>query len=265
VCLVLFAWQAHPRYPLVLAANRDEFHGRPTAAARWWEDEPGLLAGRDLQAGGTWLGLNRDGRWAALTNYREPEAPGKGDGPSRGALVRDFLAGHDEPTAHAREVAARGDGFAGFNLLLGSVRELAWVSNRSGLPAAVPPGVHGLSNHLLNTDWPKVHTGKQRLSDLINQCGEDEPRALADRAFDLLTEDSAADGSLPAQVEPGLTADQLARHLFIRSPVYGTRSATVVLRSGDGDLYFEERQFDATGGLAGRAHFGFRIAEYEND
>lgn len=247
MCLILFAWKAHPRYRLVLAANRDEFHARPTAPAQWWEDDAEILAGRDLQAGGTWLGVSRSGRWAALTNYREPDAPAVTGGLSRGVLVRDFLAGDASPADHARAVDSQGVGFAGFNLLLGNGEELAWVSNRASAPLPVDEGVHGLSNHLLNTDWPKVHAGKQRLANLVGQADEETPPALADKAFSLLTDDSPADGALPTGIEPGLSEDYLARHLFIRSPVYGTRCATVLLMDGRGQVRFEERRYDASG------------------
>jgi len=210
VCLILFAWQAHPRYSLVVAANRDEFHQRPSAAANFWEDDPGILAGRDLQGGGTWLGITRSGRFAAITNYREPLVPEIPMEHSRGHLVRDFL--HDD-----------------------------------GAPLA---GSHGLSNHLLDTDWPKVHSGRERLDELLEDENL-EPEAL----FELLTDQALTPGEIPERLEERLAPEQLMKHYFIVSPVYGTRCSTVVLVGRDGGVQFVERQFDPEGNETGTRRF----------
>ena len=250
MCLILFAWRAHPRYPLVVAANREEFHQRPTAAAGFWPDAPDLLAGRDLQAGGTWLGMTRSGRFAAITNYREPAVPGRRDEKSRGHLVRDFLLGGDEAVQHAQAVAKEGPGYSGFNLLLGSDHSLAYVSNRNGAPDEVSAGIHGLSNHLLDTDWPKVHAGREHLADLLGR-----PELDPEDLFDLLTDRTLTPGDIPDNVEEDLVPELLTRHYFIISPVYGTRSSTVVLVDQDGQTQFMERQFDPSGRETGTRSF----------
>jgi len=252
MCLILFAWQAHARYSLVVAANRDEFHERPTAAADFWEDSPDLLAGRDLQAGGTWLGITRQGRFAAITNYREPRAPEPVLARSRGHLVRDFLEGGSDALVHAEALEPQGPAYSGFNLLLGTPAGLAWFSNRNGPPRWVEPGVHGLSNHLLDTDWPKVHAGREHLEALL--AGDRiEPGAL----FSLLTDRALTPGKVPEDVEASLVPEQLAKHYFIVSPVYGTRSSTVLLVEHSGRVLFMERQFSPAGTEIATRSFNF--------
>ncbi len=250
MCLILFAWQAHPGYPLVLAANRDEFHKRPTAEADFWDDAPDILAGRDLQAGGTWLGVNRGGRFAAITNYREPAGPGAGNVQSRGHLVRDFLAGRMSPMDHATRLRDQAAGYQGFNLLMGDRNSLAYVSNRDHGVIAVEPGVHGLSNHLLNTNWPKVEAGRGHLEQLL-QSEEVEPESL----FDLLSDRSLTPGEMPAEIEQHLAPERMMKHYFIVSDVYGTRSSSVLLLRSDGGIYFSERQYNAQGQATGTRRF----------
>jgi uncharacterized protein with NRDE domain len=250
MCLILFSWQSHPCYSLVLAANRDEFHQRPTAAANFWEDDPRILAGRDLQAGGTWLGVTRSGRFAAITNYREPLTPGFPLDRSRGDLVRNFLGGDQEPYSHAEELIPDGSNFQGFNLLLGVPGSLVYVSNRSAEPARVGTGSHGLSNHLLDTDWPKVHSGRERLDELLKD-EEVDVEAL----FALLADRALTPGEIPENLETRLAPEQLMKHYFIVSPVYGTRSSTVVLIGRNGGVKFMERQFDPEGKEAGTRSF----------
>jgi uncharacterized protein with NRDE domain len=252
MCLILFAWQGHPDYPLVVAANRDEFHQRPTRQAGFWTEQPALLAGRDLLAGGTWLGLTRSGRFAAITNYREPVAPGPSGQKSRGHLVTEFLAGEKTPIGHAESLAAAGSDYGGYNLLLGTPRDLAYVSNRGGKPGPVAGGVHGLSNHLLNTDWPKVHAGRERLQAIL--AG---PGPSAERLFDLLTDRRLTPGELPVELAPEEIREQLMNHYFIVSPEYGTRSSTVVLVHASGRVEFAERQFGSDGCETGSRRFEF--------
>jgi uncharacterized protein with NRDE domain len=260
MCLILFAWQSHPRYPLVVAANRDEFHSRPTAAAHFWKESPQLLAGRDLQAGGTWLGITRRGRFAAITNYREPQAENPPLEQSRGHLVRDFLLDRAEPADYACSLRERGDVYSGFNVLLGNPGELLYVSNRNEgtneANAAVSAGSHGLSNHLLDTDWPKVHEGRARLDALL----EDEqldPEAL----LELLADRNVAPGGEPPGFELRLAPELITRMKFIVSPEYGTRSSTVLLVDRGGGVTFVERQFDAAGRTSGTQSHKFRITQ----
>ena len=250
MCLILFAWQTHPRYPLVLAANRDEFHERPTAAADFWPGRSGLLAGRDLQAGGTWLGVTRGGRIAAVTNYREPLVPEAPLERSRGELVTEFLEGSQAPLAHAEALLASASSYRGFNLMLGSQESLAYVSNRHAQTVEIAAGSHGLSNHLLNTDWPKVSSGRARLAELLQRTRID-PEAL----LELLTERSLAPGDMPPDADDGEIRRYLMNHYFIVSPVYGTRSSTVVLMDNDGSIEFVERRFGPDGAETGTSRF----------
>lgn len=255
MCLILFAWPAHPRHTLVLAANRDEFHARPTEAARFWVDEPGLLAGRDLQAGGTWLGVTRGGRFAAITNYREPQIPERPLEFSRGHLVRDYLRDESAPAAHAARLLEYGDAYRGYSLLLGDPEELVYVSNRLDAPVAVAPGCHALSNHLLDTDWPKAQFGRSALQQLLETDAVD-PEAL----LGLLADSSPVSGKEPPDFDLKLAPELITRLLFIRSPEYGTRSSTVLLIDRDGGVVFVERQFNAEGAAMGTERFEFEIA-----
>lgn len=254
MCLILFAWRAHPRYPLVLAANRDEFHQRPTAAAGFWPDAPGILAGRDLQAGGTWLGLSRTGRFAAVTNFREPLAPEVPLERSRGELVRDFLAADSAPGNHARAVQSTGGRYRGFNLLLGAPGALMHASNRQDEAQAVAPGCHGLSNHLLDTEWPKVRSGRERLGALLD-ADRLEPEAL----LALLTDRTTTPGDVPLDLGDDAVRRQLMNHYFIVSPLYGTRSSTVVLIDSEGRAEFVERRFAADGSPTGTSRFTLQL------
>jgi uncharacterized protein with NRDE domain len=254
MCLILFAWQTHPHYPLVVAANRDEFHQRPTAAADYWKEAPHLLAGRDLQAGGTWLGITRQGRFAAITNYREPLTEKPSLEQSRGHLIRDFLLDQAEPADYADKLRRQGDKYSGFNVLLGDLSELLYVSNRNEETVVVNTGSHGLSNHLLDTDWPKVHEGRARLDALLEDEHVD-PEAL----LELLAARNVVSGREPPGFELSLAPELTTRKMFLVSPEYGTRSSTVLLVDRDGDVTFVERQFDATGNTSRTRSHEFRI------
>ena len=254
MCLILFAWQAHSRYPLVLAANRDEFHARPTEPARFWDEAPGLLAGRDRQAGGTWLGVTRSGRFAAITNYREPRAPERPLDFSRGHLVREYLLDEAAPGTHAARLRNCGEAYRGYSLLLGTPDELVCVSNRAEAPVEVPPGSHALSNHLLDTDWPKAHYGRLALEQLL--AGETiDPETL----LELLADRSPVSGEEPPGFDPGLAPELVTRMVFIRAPEYGTRCSTVLLIDRDGGVTFVERQFNAEGASTGTERFEFSV------
>ena len=182
MCLILFAYKVHPSYPLVLAANRDEFYDRPTQSADFWPDHPQLLAGIDLQEKGTWLGVTKEGKFAAITNYRDP-ASWKTAAPSRGKLVRDYLVGDLNPENYLKEISAHARDYNGFNLLLGD-RENLWVFSNQGDAKKLQPGIYGLSNHLLDTPWPKVQRGKQLLKKALAKKGD----ALEEALFEMLAD-----------------------------------------------------------------------------
>ena len=254
MCLVFVAWRAHPRYRLLVAANRDEHHARPTAPAAPWDaaharpaGEGRVLAGRDLVAGGAWLGVTAEGRFAALTNYRGSAPPGP-DAPSRGRLVAGFLRGGPDAREYAREVAREAERYRGFHLLLADRDALFCVTNvNGGRVTEAPAGCHGLGNDRLNVPEPKVTGGLAEFRRLLLRR-EPEP----DDLFDLLADDEPAS---EADVR-GSGLDRAAHSArFVRGPGYGTRSSTVVRIAGNGAIAFEERSFDARATETGRAAF----------
>jgi uncharacterized protein with NRDE domain len=234
MCLIAFAWQPRPPFKLVVAANRDEFYERPTAAAHFWEDAPQLLAGRDLSAGGSWLGVTRDGRFAAVTNYREPGKL-RADARSRGELVTEFLRAREPPGDYLRTHAGLGDRYNGFNLLVGDGHGLYYWSNRAGAPRRLSPGLYGLSNHQLDTPWPKVQRAKEGLRLWLAEGGS----CLGDLARVLADSEPAPDHLLPA-TGLGLEWERLLSAMLIASESYGTRCTTVVTWRQDGRIDFLE-------------------------
>ena len=242
MCLILFAYDAHPDYRLVLAANRDEFYERPTAPAAPWEDDPRVVAGRDLRGGGTWMGATRQGRWSALTNVRDPREFDR-PGPSRGHLVADFLRGEAAPEAYLDALRPRAAEYNGFNLLVGDPDSAWWLSNRGGPGKRLSPGLHGLSNHLLDTPWPKVERGKRALGRLLEDAGTLEPDLLLEL---LLDRTFAADHELP-DTGIGLERERMLSSLFIVSPDYGTRSSSALLIDRAGRCLLVERTYERGG------------------
>jgi uncharacterized protein with NRDE domain len=252
MCLILVAWQAHPDYPLVVAANRDEFFVRPTAAASFWPDNR-ILAGRDLKDGGTWMGVTRSGRFAALTNYRDPERQRDG-AVSRGRLVADFLSSDEPPAPWLKENAARASEYNGFNLIAASRDELAWASNVTGDCQSLAPGVYGLSNHLLDSPWPKVQAARSALGKALAALPDHQP------LFELLRDDTIhPDDQLP-RTGVSLEWERLLSSAFVKAPGYGTRSSTVMLMNRDGTLVFDEQTWLEGGKAGGRGRFRFRLA-----
>lgn len=240
MCIIYFAYNFHPQDPLVLIANRDEFYERPTVAAGYWNDHPEIFAGRDLVGEGTWLGITRGGRIAAVTNYREPGAA-KGS-ISRGDLVAGFLKSDRPPEDYLAEIDARKFDYSGFNLLVGEFRsessELFYFSNRGGSIRKLSPGVYGLSNHLLDTAWPKVRAGKERFRNLTSSASLE-----IDPLFELLADESlAADAELP-DTGIGYESEKALSAIFIKTPIYGTRSSTVVTFDNAFTGRLEERVF----------------------
>ena len=254
MCLILFAHQAHRNYPLILAANRDEAYARPAAPAAFWDDHPQIYGGRDLEKGGTWLGLTRSGRMAAVTNYRNRNA-GRTAPLSRGALVSGFLTSDSDTETYLQRVKAQGEQYNGFILIAGDLEGLYWLSNRGPGVARIPPGVHGLSNHLLNTPWPKITRSKQAMEALLG-AGEAE---LTAKLFDLLSDRSAApDDELP-DTGVGLQRERELSPIFINGDRYGTRASTVMLVDKDGDVLYIERGFGAGGKPLGEVATRFRL------
>lgn len=224
MCLIVFAWQVVPGMPLIAAGNRDEFYERPTAPATWWDDHPQVFAGRDLRGGGTWMGITRDGRFAAITNIRAPSEK-RGDAPSRGALVADYLAGQASPQEYVAQLSSRGHLYNGFNLLVGDRDQLIWYSNgepddeRNGKPLA--PGVYGLSNGALDSPWPKVVRTKAQFASLLCQGAPHEAY------FDMLSDTTRASDCRLPHTGVSLEWERILSAVCIESPEYGTRSSMV--------------------------------------
>jgi len=248
MCLILLAWHAHPDFPLVVVANRDEFFARPSAPADFWPDRPDILAGRDLQGGGTWLGVSRSGRFAGLTNYRDPTRQRQGT-PSRGKLVGDFLDGDMSGAEYRQELERTGAAYNGYNLLFSDGETLHYHSNQGDGAGPLPPSVYGLSNHLLDTPWPKVAQGKSSLAAALSRLPDDIG------LLQLLRNDAIADDSRLPRTGVSLEWERLLSAAFVRSPAYGTRSSTVILMRKDGGMVFEEVTYDASGEETGRARF----------
>ncbi|MFZ1100984.1 MAG: NRDE family protein [Steroidobacteraceae bacterium] len=258
MCLLMLAWQVHPRYRLVVAANRDEYHERPAAALAKWADAP-LIAGRDLRAHGTWLGLDRQRRFAVVTNFRELQRP-RAAAPSRGGLIPQYLSGAAGPSAFLRQLEPQADSYAGFNLLLADGATLAYGSNRA-TPFArpLPPGVYGLSNELLDTPWPKLLRVRAGFEEWLRAT-----RATAAGLFTLLNDRRQAGGDADAAHTGGLPPEwrQVLSAPFVLHPVYGTRCSTVVLLEPGGAVYIAERRFDAAGEAAGETEFRLNATEW---
>ncbi len=259
MCLLILAWNRHPRYRVVLAANRDEFHARPTAAMHWWAD-PDILGGRDLEAGGAWLAVGRDGRFGVVTNYRDLQEPLQG-APSRGRLIPDFLGASRPASDYAKHLAPIVGQYSGFNLLAGDSTHLLYMANRAREPAReLASGIYGLSNHLLDTPSPKLVRTRAKFEGLLGST------ALASEEFFAMLSDpeptvaSNANGSQDDD-EPKLSRE-LERVLsapFIVNERYGTRCSTLLFIGYDGTVSAREQRYDATGRLIGRDGFEFQI------
>lgn len=238
MCLIVFAWQIIPGMPLIAAGNRDEFYHRPAAPAHWWRDHPHIYAGRDIQGGGTWMGITWEGRFAAVTNVRVPHER-RTDAPSRGGLVRDYLAGQASAEEYIAGVATQADAFNGFNLLVGDSNRLIWFSNmanhdaRNGHPLA--PGIYGLSNGTLDAPWPKVVDTKAQLASLLCQ---DAPEAAY---FEMLRDTQQAPDCRLPKTGVDLELERMLSAVCIQSPHYGTRVSTLVQLGGRHGTVLHER------------------------
>ena len=250
MCLLVFALREHPRLPLIVAGNRDEFHTRPTQAAHWWPDERDIIGGRDLQAGGTWMAMHRDGRFAAVTNYRDAHRE-KAGLRSRGHLITDFLNGDTNVTEYLESIDDTA--YAGFNLLVADQRSAGYRSNRGGGMRELAPGIYGLSNATLDDPWTKVTRTKSKLAELIDEDNVNETslmRMLGDR--EKASADEVQTNGLSFAMAHALTAP------FIVHPEYGTRCSTVLTIDDTGSVRFLERSFDAGGRPGGDARYQFR-------
>ncbi|MFD1706370.1 NRDE family protein [Siminovitchia sediminis] len=256
MCIIFAAYRSHPDYELIIAANRDEFYRRPSKAAHFWDDEPNILAGRDLKQMGTWMGITKSGRFAALTNYRSPAEFQKPYKRSRGQIVKDFLAGNEAPIEFLKRLQHKKEEYRGFNILVGDQKELYYYSNIGNQIQKLQAGIYGLSNDQLDTPWPKAEKGKQHLQQLLNRSNwncEDLFKLLADH--DPAPSDKLPQTGIPVELEKMLSS------IFIQSPDYGTRCSTVLLIDREHEVHFVERTFD--GGTIQDQAFRFRLTAEE--
>lgn len=239
MCLLVLGYKIHPKYKLVIAANRDEFYNRPATAAQFWDDYPQLLAGKDLSAGGTWLGITKQGKFAAITNYRDM-SENKENAPSRGRLTLEYLTGDNlSPEAYASSLLKTAENFNGYNLVFGTGDKMLYFSNRMKKIIELLPGIYGLSNHLLDTPWPKVERSKMSFQEALTGSDMNEHglfKILSDRHIP--SDDSLPQTGLPAEIERAVSP------VFVETPFYGTRSSTVILWEKHDHVKFYERSLN---------------------
>ncbi len=250
-CLLVIAHRVSADYPLIVAGNRDEFHARPTQDAHWWPDSTDILGGRDLQAGGTWLATHRDGRFATVTNFRDA-VPASGKRRSRGHLITDFFESDCSPIDFLESV--NGNNYAGFNLIVADINDVAYLSNRAEEAISLPPGIYGVANATLDTPWTKVERSKAGMKMLIDAGRANETnflRMLDDRNKASVSE--VESGHLSFERAHAMTAP------FIVQADYGTRCSTVLLRDNAGRVRFTEQRFDADGNSSGRSDFTYEV------
>jgi uncharacterized protein with NRDE domain len=252
MCLIFLSINKHPDYKLVIAANRDEFYNRRTAAADFWQDQPSIVGGRDLEAGGTWLAMSKKGRIAMVTNYRDLKNI-KTNAPSRGQLVTDYLLSREPTLDYMSKVESVAKAYNGFNLIAGDLKDFYYYSNYGDSIQKISAGLHGLSNHLLDTPWPKVTLGKKRVSEILE--GKFNYKDLFSVLYNV---EIAADDLLP-DTGVGLERERALSSMFIKSPGYGTRCSTVVLVNNDNEVLFAERVFDLTTFDFSEKSFTFKV------
>ena len=251
MCLVLIAFHHHPEFPVVIAANRDEFFTRPTAPVHFWEENPSILGGRDLEKGGTWMAVHRSGRFAAVTNYYEP-SPRQAGKRSRGELVTGYLAGNNPPQTYITTIAGVVTEFDGFNLFAGDLDRLCFISSRSPTVRTLTPGILGLSNGELDYPWPKVNKGLA----LFNQLLEHKNRITVDELFNILNDREPPADYVTAVDDSG---NRTPRPIFVSDGAFGTRSSTVLLIDNDLNVLFSEKSFNRQGSEVGQVEKEFSI------
>lgn len=261
MCLILFAYRSDPRFPLIVAANRDEFFARPsTQAALWTDEESGrrILSGRDEQAGGTWLGITQDGRFAAVTNIRDPSQT-KPRPRSRGELTRQYLAGNDTPQQYCEQLTKSYEQFAGYNLLVGDRHSLYYVNNSEEKVSKLEAGVYGLSNGLLNSSWPKVDKGKASLQMLLQQTG----KLTNDTLLAMMNDKSQAEDADLPNTGVSIDMERKLSSAFILNPEreYGTRCSTALIVEQSGTTRFSEQNFDSLGNKTQAHTFQLPLAD----
>ncbi|MCY7388048.1 MAG: NRDE family protein [Burkholderiales bacterium] len=256
MCLIAFAWNAHPDYRLVVGANRDEWHDRSATPAGWWKDHPEILAGRDLKAGGTWMGVTRNGRFAAVTNFRDP-GDKRSTARSRGELVTAFLNSETTPEKFLSATKQQSHEYNGFNLIVGDTSSLAYFSSVRGDVNSLAPGVYALSNHTLNEPWPKVKAAKSALEAALQAEMPEKARQMAILNF-LSDTTNAADGALP-DTGVSIEWERVLSPALIVTPKYGTRASTILSLTNAGDLAFAEHTRAVNGSVSSVTEFHFKV------
>jgi len=252
MCLVLIAYRSHPRYPLVLAANRDEFRARPAQPLHWWNDGVHMLAGRDLQGGGSWLGVDALGRMALVTNYRDPSLP-RPQGTSRGSLIGEFLGARQSAAEFVRAAASRAGQFSGFNLLAMDQEGLGYVTSHPEPEARMLlPGIYGLSNRRLDTPWPKILRARRQFE---RELMTDHPRPEA--LMRILSDRTIADDGVLPDTGIDIEWERLLSSAFIVSDGYGTRCSTIILMRNDNRVTVEERSYATDGAVTVRVRMAY--------
>ena len=256
MCLITFAWKAHSDYALVVGANRDEWHDRAAAPAAWWNDHRQILAGRDLQAGGTWMGVTRSGRFAAVTNFRDP-GDRKSTARSRGELVTAFLIGDETPAAFLAATKKVALDYNGFNLIVGDGNSLAYFGSSEGVIEILAPGIYALSNHTLNEPWPKVTMAKSALSAALQAQMAEDARKMA--IYALLSNGAVAPDETLPNTGVGIEWVRMLSPPLIVSEKYGTRTSTILSVANRGGVSFEEHTRDASGKVIGIVSTHFAV------
>ncbi|MEX0904615.1 MAG: NRDE family protein [Balneolaceae bacterium] len=239
MCLIVFSYKTHPVYSLILAANRDELYTRPTRKAQFWDEDPSILAGKDLKGGGTWLGVSRSGKIAALTNYRDLKTI-KENAPTRGKIVKDFLITGDSTESYLQDLSRRGSRYNGFNLIAGTPENLFYYNNQDHVIASIQNGNHAISNAFLDTPWPKTETAIQEFEQTVESSspGEEELFEMLRNTKQYPLEELPKTG-LPENMEQAVSS------IFIKTPGYGTRCSTIIFVDYHGKLTFLERSYQA--------------------
>lgn len=258
MCLIGLAWDAHPKYKLIFISNRDEYYNRPAASIHFWKESPDLIAGQDLEGGGTWLGVTRKGRFAAITNYRDPKNI-KSKAPTRGKLTYNFLAGQDSPEAYLKQIATQAQNYNGFNLLVGDLlnEELYFFSNYENKIKKIGKGIYGLSNALLDTPWHKVKKVREKLRKTVMENPE---RIESTHLLTTLIDKEIPEDSEVQQIGLTMNWERMLSPMFIESKEYGTRASSVILLDRRNSLLFKERVYK--GGDYRQEVFQFQIESY---
>ncbi|MFP3917329.1 NRDE family protein [Lysinibacillus telephonicus] len=255
MCLINFHFQDHPLYKLIVVANRDESYARPTKRAGFWDDEPNILAGRDLLQMGTWLGVSRQGRFAAITNFRDPSLPERTK--SRGEIVRMFLSESRSNKEFIDELKNSRELYGGYNVLVGDGNQLMHYNNILDEINEIQPGTHSLSNYSLNTSWPKVVKGKQRLYEYLQS---NPGRIECEELFKIVDDITVANDEDLPDTGVGIELERLLSPIFIKMPNYGTRCSTVVLINKNNEITFVEKTFQE-GKYQFETKYEFKIKE----